>query len=571
MSIKTVCTLDYGIEPDTGEDCAAALQALFDGLAYESGTEFCVQFKKGNYHIHLPIRILGAKNLTVRGNRATILAHFDPTAPIWANNNVFELSDCEDTSFHDFFFDTDHPVSAAGRVTSIDRENGTVDLKIYEEFPVTGFEHFCATNSFDEKGTPDYALATYNMDLVRLPFTAPDGRRTTRLVGLPYEVVGEHLVRLQLGALSPALKIGHEINLRYEVSGNTVFQFVSCRRVLLKNIIIYSAASFGATIHPRSEDFTFDNFCIRVPDTSERLMAANADGIHALGLAGKLVLRNCHMENMGDDTLNLHSIAACIRKLDSEKRTLAMFCPRPYGPHSLPEKWAIPGDAIYVYDSETFLRKGSFVIDTIDEENNAVFREETGAFAAGDILANAQYFASLHIDGCTIRSTRARGFLVQTHNVLIENCYFYGMSLSALLFAPDIRVWWEAGPCRTVEIRNNIIEYCAHIDSIASQGAIIFNACHDANSLEYPAGVHEKLFIHDNLFIDLPRSGIFVVSASDVRIEGNRFQNCCYHPQENAEYAKYDIVAANCENIVIRNNKSDRGEETLQYLLNCKE
>ena len=89
--------------------------------------------------------------------------------------------------------------------------------------------------------------------------------------------------------------------------------------------------------------------------------------------------------------------------------------------------------------------------------------------------------------------------------------------------------------------------------------------------MEYPAGVHEKLFIHDNLFIDLPRSGIFVVSASDVRIEGNRFQNCCYHPQENAEYAKYDIVAANCENIVIRNNKSDRGEETLQYLLNCKE
>ena len=61
MSIKTVCTLDYGIEPDTGEDCAAALQALFDGLAYESGTEFCVQFKKGNYHIHLPIRIRGAK------------------------------------------------------------------------------------------------------------------------------------------------------------------------------------------------------------------------------------------------------------------------------------------------------------------------------------------------------------------------------------------------------------------------------------------------------------------------------------------------------------------------------
>lgn len=39
MSIKTVCTMDYGIDPDTGEDCAAALQALFDGLAYDNGTE----------------------------------------------------------------------------------------------------------------------------------------------------------------------------------------------------------------------------------------------------------------------------------------------------------------------------------------------------------------------------------------------------------------------------------------------------------------------------------------------------------------------------------------------------
>ncbi|MBR7184862.1 MAG: hypothetical protein IKD37_04560 [Clostridia bacterium] len=74
--------------------------------------------------------------------------------------------------------------------------------------------------------------------------------------------------------------------------------------------------------------------------------------------------------------------------------------------------------------------------------------------------------------------------------MLIENCYIAGMSLVAPLFVPDIRVWWEVGPCKHVEIRNNVI------------------------------------YIHDNCFIDIPQSAIYVSSAKQVRNEGNRFRNC---------------------------------------------
>ena len=566
---KTIYLPDLGIIPDTGEDCSAALQAIFDGIAYD-GDAVCVQFKKGAYHIGTPIRIRGAKNLSVRGACATLIAHFDPCGPISSNNDVFNFSDCDDVLICDFFHETDNPIGAAGRITAIDREAGYADLQIYDEFPVTGFEHFCATNSFDEKGSPDYALTSYHNTPVPQTFTAPDGAERERLVGLDYDVIGDHLVRLKLGKISPKLSVGHQINIRYEIYGNSIYNFTSCRRVTLENIIIYSAASFGATIRPRSEDFTFDNFCIRVPDTSTRLKAANADGIHALGLAGKMVLRHCNMEGMGDDTLNIHGTAGGIHILDTEKKTVSMICPRHHQVHPLPAKWAMPGDTIYVYDSDTFLQKGSFVIDSVDENNNAVYRDEVGTLAVGDTLANAEYFASLHIDSCTVRNTRARGFLVQTHNVLIENSYIYGMSLAALLFAPDIRVWWEVGPCKNVEIRNNVIEHCAHIESGANQGAIIFKACHDGNTVEYPAGVHENLYIHDNRFIDIPQSAIFVSSAKHVRIENNVFTHCCYNPQDKADYAKYDIVAANCEDVVVEGNSSDRGGEFLQILVDCK-
>lgn len=565
MKTRTYWLPDYGIAPDTGADCAHALQAVFDSIAYSEDAAVCVMFKKGTYRIFSPIVIRGAKHLTIAGDASVITAHFDPTAPISANNDVFCFSDCTDVRIADFFFDTDNPIGATGTITAIDREGGTADLQIDDEFPVTGMEHFCGTNSFDEKGSPDYALATYNYPPKEQSFVTPDGETKTRLVGLDYDVIGDHLVRMKLGSMTPILHIGHRINIRYEVYGNSIFNFTSCVDFVLENIIIYAAASFGATIRPRSKNFTFDNFCIRVPDGSKRLKAANADGIHALGLAGKLILRHCNMEGMGDDTLNIHGTAGGIHALDTQKKTVTMICPRHHEVHPLPQKWAQPGDTIYVYDSETFLQKGSFVIDRVDDDNHATYKDEIGTLEIGDTLANAEYFASLHIDSCTVRNTRARGFLVQTHNVLIENSYIYGMSLAALLFAPDIRVWWEVGPCKNVEIRNNVFEHCAHIETAANQGLIVFKACHDGNTAGYPAGVHENLSIHDNRFLDTPGSAIFVSSAKHVSIENNTFTNCCYGPKTTADYAHCEIVALNCEDVKIEGNISDRGEERLVY------
>ena len=77
---KTIYLMDRGILPDSGVDCADALQAVFDGISYD-GEEVTVMFKKGTYRIFKPITVRAAKGLTVCGCCSTILAHFDPTAP----------------------------------------------------------------------------------------------------------------------------------------------------------------------------------------------------------------------------------------------------------------------------------------------------------------------------------------------------------------------------------------------------------------------------------------------------------------------------------------------------------
>lgn len=560
---KTVFLTDLGILPNEAEDCSEKLQKIFNSL--EDGTD--LHFKTGNYNIFKAIRIEGKKNIKIFGNCSKIIAHFNPCGPIAENNNVFEFENCSDVTVQGFFFDTDNPIGAAGEVIAIDKEKGTADIKIFDEFPVTGFEHFIGTNSFDEFGSPDYALATIQHKLTEQEFTAPDGKKAARLVALDYDVIAPQTVRLKYlnnPDKQRPLKIGHLVNFRYEIYGNTIFKFSSCHRFLVKDIIIYAAASFGATIRPRSSDFTFDNFSIRVPEGSKALKAANADGIHILGLYGSLTLKNCNMEGMGDDTLNIHGIAGQIYGLDAEKGTLSFVGPDRAEFRRLPELWACDGDEIFAYDKDTFLKKGSFKVRNVTDIINAEYYDLVGEVSEGDVIANSKYYAAVHVDGCTLRNTRARGLLFQTHDVLIENSYIYGMSLPAMLFSPDIRVWYEVGPCKNIEIRNNVIEYNAHYHNGANVGAIVFKACHDVGGNDYPAGVHEDIYIHDNLFKDNGNSGVYVSAAKNVRIENNTFSGNCASPQNpDLPHAFYDIVTVNCENVNVSGNVTDRGDDKL--------
>lgn len=569
METTTFFTSDFGIFPDSSQNISQKLQKAFETLP-----DNCVFiFKKGKYYLKERILIENKHNVCILGNSSTLTTHFDPCGPISGNNNIFEFHNCSDVELTGFYCDTDAPTSAAGTVTAIDRENGTADLQIYDEFPVTGFEHFCGTNSFDEFGSPDYALATYHNEPIEQEFTTLEGNISKRLVGQHYDLVGKQTVRLRLNsALKDSLVVGHKVNIRYEIYGNCALTFKSCHRFVLKDITVYSAPSFAACIHPRSSDFTFDNFNIRVPDDSNRLMATNADGIHVLGLYGKLTLKNCNMEHMGDDTLNIHGQAGGIKSIDTDSSTMVLNRPFRGKDLALKPLWAVEGDEIIVYDSNTFLEKGKFTISKIEPNGRVKYNNLVGFAECGDTVANATYYSSLHIDGCVVRNTRARGFLVQTHNVLIENSYIYGMSLPAMLFAPDIKMWWEVGPTKNVEIRNNIIEYSANIKSNANKGAIVFKACHDNGGADYPAGVHENIFIHHNKFINLPHSAIYVSAAKNVRIENNHFNNCCCDVKDDTQpYAYHDVVAINCDNISLTDNISSRGEKNIVYINNYSE
>lgn len=92
--------------------------------------------------------------------------------------------------------------------------------------------------------------------------------------------------------------------------------FTECSGMELNDITVESSPGVTCGIYPRSENFTFRRFQIRLPYGSKRIYASNADGIHVTGLAGKLVIEDCLFEHLGDDAINIHNEGATVYKLE---------------------------------------------------------------------------------------------------------------------------------------------------------------------------------------------------------------------------------------------------------------
>lgn len=568
--MKRITATDYGIRTDS----TACQQEAIASLIASAPDNSEIFFPAGRYFVSRPVPVTGKNGLTIRGEPGTVfLTHFTPWNDPAENNGGFVCRDCRGLTFTCMTWTTDNPVNCAGRVTSVDPANHTYEAAIDPQFPITGWEHFWGTDTCDEEGTPDYVIETYDR-IVKETLTDENGAERVKFTGTKYESLGDNNIRVFMPErwdLS-RLTVGHRVLYRYLIYGSTVYHFSDCHNVTLSHIEIERCTSMGAVIAPRCSDFTFEDFNVRIPEGDHALYSANADAIHITGLSGYLHMKDCDFVGLGDDALNIHSQAGEIESWNPETgEAHCIYRSRTMEPGKLSPLWAQDGDTITVYDRETFLEKGRLLLSDY-RDGMAKVETVTGECGVGDILANDAFFASVHLENCNVTHTRARGFLLQSRNMLVENCRIYGMSLPGIIISPDIRVWYEVGPSRNVEIRNCVFEKCGINGSAANMGAVVVKASHDVDADNYPAGVHNGIHIHHNLFKNCGNSGIFVNAARDVRVHDNVFENCsCRRFSETVETNRYDIVLRRCGGITIGENRTDKDTQLLELREDCEE
>lgn len=507
LSSSAVIT-QVGLTPDDSSVLEKTISTVPDG-----GT---VELEARDYRLSKSVVVTARTNLVIRGKAGTrFVLRFDSTGDTGGNANGFKFVSCANLRLENMTFTTDRPVNASGRVAAVDTLSRTYDVRLDPEFPLTGRERILSVDTFDETGAPDYVLET---------FEDPP-------LGAAYENLDARTVRMKApdGFDLAKLDVGHRILFRHETSGNYVFSFDACRDVTLRDIEIERAMSAGTVISPPSANFTFERYNIRSPRGSMALFAGNSDGIHILGLSGRLVLRDCHFDGMGDDCLNIHGKGAVVKSYD--KATGRVECT--YRGHdrrerALPRHWAAAGDRVVVYDGATLLKKGLAGVQSFLADGEMRIDPPEFKLSAGDILANENVFASVRIDGCTFANNRARALLLQTEDVMVENCQFRGIALPAVLVAPDLAYWNEVGPSRDVTIRGCVFERCAvHPTHGGCLGAVAFKTTHGrAPEGTYPPGVHRNARIVGNRFVDCPRGSVFLASVKGGEVRDNEVVRC---------------------------------------------
>ena len=163
------------------------------------------------------------------------------------------------------------------------------------------------------------------------------------------------------------------------------------------------------------------------------------------------------------------------------------------------------------------------------------------------ILSNKTLHPSVMITGNKVYSNRARAFLLQTENVVVENCEIYGTALPAVLVAPDIVNWYEVGPGKNITIKNNTFENCGkHFN-----GVIQLASSHDGNFGRYGATVNKSIVVESNLFKNCGVSAVFAVSTNGLTVTNNTFDD----DYDGEGYKDYAIYAENSDNVIVKENK----------------
>ena len=513
------------VEP--GSDVQRVLDAAF------SGTE--VLFKAGDYPIETALYVSNKTDFVVRGEPgARFVIRFSPEDAKKRSAQGFICDNCKGLTFERISFTTDRPVNCNGTVVAVNPESDSYDVLIDEGFPIDPKQVIAATDTVTPDGVPDFVIQCYD--------------------DTPYEIVGERTIRVRgpRRSWSPKwrydyskLKKGQRIIYRYMKSGRHVFRLSNCEDMVFRDVNLERYASFGVRICARSRNATFERFTVMAPAGAKELMPGNVDGIHVQGMSGKLVLKDCHFRGLGDDALNVHSLAGFVKAYDSVTGDIDIRRhDRRVGEIMHEDAWAQTGDEIIVYDPKTFLEKGRFVISGHRRGHGRV-TGLSGDLAVGDVLANNAFNPQVVVSGCVFENSSSRGVLLQSQNMLVENCRFSGHIHAGVLIAPDIKVWNEVGPAKNVEIRNCEFSRCGIGSMMANLGAIVIKASHDVGAAEYPAGVHDGIVIRDNYFHDNGTRGIYVSAVKGLTISGNRFERNAVAPDGLKEFP--DVRTVNCE------------------------
>ena len=523
---------DFGALPDDGQDDTRAILALLKNI--KGKKNIIISFEMGSYDIYgleksergnfkPSIEVLDMEGLTIDGRGAELTGH--------DLASMFHFVNCKNITLTNLTTDWNPLPYTQGKVVKVD--TAFVDLEVVAPFTA-------------QAGRRTEAILGYDMDNRRMARRFTDHYQ--KGYEKPSEIVKPGVMRIFISRqdrfAGKLPSVGDYLIARHQVYGYQSFQFSGCSDIHVENVNIYCNPGMGLTARD-SRDIFVSHLKVMLRPGSGRWMSCTADATNFQGCRGIIVMENCLFEGQGDDATNVRSGEYLLvdDRLNDRKLKIKHGYKYTSGIPESPETGDIieissPGKPLVPYTTAVIKS-----VEVNKEENTLVYEfsenlpAQTGK---GDIVANASSCPVLRIKNCTAIRNRARGFIIKTRDVIIENCTMQDITASGVGLEADINAWWEAIGSGNVIIRNNRFINCK-FEGEYLQGVIESHTM----SKTIPPGVHKDITIENNIFIGSDGNIIKLGSAQNVKILNNIMDG----PKNEA------ILLYNTKDVLISGNK----------------
>ena len=493
--------MDYGADPTGAADSTRAIQAALEAAReYEAaGKTVTLRFPRGEYHIYKdhaltreyhtsntnsienPIKTIGLliedhRNLTIDGEGSLFMMH--------GNMMALAVVKSENITLKDFAWDFAVPTVTELTVTASGtnytefyipacfpyRISGNTLVWSSDLSPYTGLPYWTATGNHNT-----YAVIGYHPDDEMARNFGTDVSPFTNAASITE--VGNNVIRIDYSWKNATQTEHHKPGTVFALCGNAhretagAFTWES-KNVLAEGVNVHFMHGFGWLIQ-MSEDVTYRNCNLMPRENSGHMTVSFADGLHASGAKGEIVIENCNFSNTHDDPINFHGTFTRVeRRIDDHTLQLKYVHNQQGGfPqfHVGDQVAFFTRDTLESSDSET-LYTVSEIVSNPGEDGNDLrtmvvrFAETLPSFLTATVsngtpkyvAENVTYAPAVTIKNSTFKNVPTRGILCTTRQpVLIEGNTFLNMSMATIFLSNDSNDWYESGPIRDMTIRNN--------------------------------------------------------------------------------------------------------------------
>ena len=487
-----------------------------------------IKLTRPEYRSAKTIELRKLDGVTIDGNGAKLVM----TRPVHA----LRLNGCRNATVKNLTIDYDPLPFTQGVITSVSPDFRQIEFTIDEGYPDL---------------TAAYAVGHPHL-------FQKDGKSWKQEAADLYgktEILDARHGRFRANKPEPALAPGDKLALNMRKNG--AVYLTACGPIRFENLTIYTCPSLGfCNRFSEGGDELVNVKLTRGPRPegakADRLLSTCADGLNYAYIRRGPKLVNCDFSFMGDDSVNLHSVALPVVRVLNGTTFDTL---RPYKAEGFP-RIIRPGDKLRLLDPSDYSVLGEAVIESFRPSPRKYDRETLKKFyfnrgdglrdwtayevklaPGGTAVKEGQFFdiPAIGANGFEIRDSyfhdhRGRGLRIMASDGVIENNRFERIKHAAITAGAEYGYWREAGWVENIRIRNNVIRdvgrnMMLQPDSYANGAISVFARLEDYTS---PFKGNRNITITGNTVENCPAAGIFLFAADGVTLQDNRLTRTAF-------------------------------------------